>query len=249
MFFSVTSPTLEVVSLKPSSEAMLDRKQNEHSSYVPKETMAKENGDVGRVKMQHFHKADTGSSSAIHPVRMIEDENLDYDSNASSSSFEFDKGERSVSNHVARSLLRPIPSKWNDAEKWIMNRQHIQTNYSKKNNVHSQANRLQTSMVRVAPESGSFDHKLPTGKVTETKRVDYCQPTSHVGFEKFSFDPSDAHSVSGQTHGRNPAVESFPQSKDLREVNELGLACTSTDDQTGIVEISFLSLHVNVIQM
>lgn len=229
----VTSPSLEVHELKPSGDAVLNRTQGDQTSYEPKETMAKENGDMGRVKVQHFQKADTGSSSTIHALRTTEDENLDYDSNASSSSFEFDKGERPVNNPATRSLFRPIPSKWNDAEKWIMNRQNIQANHSKKNPVHNQANRVPTSMVRVAPDSGNYDHKLLTGKVTETKRVDFCQPSSHMGFEKFSFVPSDAQSVSGQAHGRNPAVESFPQSKDLKEVNELALSCSrSTDDQS-----------------
>ncbi|KAK7319101.1 hypothetical protein RJT34_03814 [Clitoria ternatea] len=228
----VTSPSLEILSLKPSSDAM------------PKETMPKENGDIVRLKMQHFQKVDTGSSSTTQPVRTIEDENLDYDSNASSSSFEFDKGERQVKNPATRSLLRPMSSKWNDAEKWIMNRQNIQVNHSKKNNAHNPASRLPTSMVRVAPESGNYDHKLPIGKVTETKRVDFCQPTSHMGLEKFSFAPSDAHSVSGQAHGRNPALESLPQSKDLKEVNELGLSCSiSTDDQTVIPGIRSVAMR------
>nr|XP_027191819.1 flocculation protein FLO11 isoform X2 [Cicer arietinum] len=242
----VTSPSLDVVSLKPLSDAVLDRRQNEQSSYEPKETMPRENGDTGRVKTQHFHKVDTGSSSTIHPMRSTEDENLDYDSQASSSSFEFDKGERPASNPVTRSLLRPIPSKWNDAEKWIMNRQNIQPSYSKKNNVHSQANRMPTSMARVVPEFSNCDHKLPTSKVAETKQVDYCQPTSHsnMGFEKFSFVPSDAHSVSGQAHGKTPVVESFPQSKDLKEVNEVGLSCTRTiDDQPGIPGIRSVAMR------
>ncbi|RZC12427.1 microtubule-associated protein futsch-like isoform X2 [Glycine soja] len=186
----VTSPSLDALSLKPSSNALLDRKQNGQISYGPKETMPKENGDMGRAKTHHFPKVDTGSSSAIHAVRAIEDENLDYDSNASSSSFEFDKGERPGNNPATRSLFRPIPSKWNDAEKWIMNRQNIQANHSKKKTAHNQANRMPTNMGRVAPESG-------------------------------------------QAHGRNPVVESLPQSKDLKEVNELGLSCSrSTDDQS-----------------
>ncbi|XP_027339764.1 flocculation protein FLO11 [Abrus precatorius] len=241
----VTSPSLEILSLKPSSDAAPDRKQSDPTSYEPKDTMPKENGDMARVKMQHFQKVDTGSSSTIHPVRTTEDENLDYDSNASSSSFEFDKGERPVNNPATRSLLRPMSSKWNDAEKWIMNRQYIQASHSKKNTVHNNpANRLQTSMVRVVPESGNYDHKLTTGKVTETKRVDFCQPTSHMGFEKFSFVPSDTHSVSGQAHGRNPVVGSFPQSKDLKEVNELGLPSSrSTDDQTVIPGIRSVAMR------
>ena len=47
--------------------------------------------------------------------------------------------------------------KWNDAEKWIMNRQNIQANHSKKNTAHNQANRMPTNMGRVAPESGNYD--------------------------------------------------------------------------------------------
>ncbi|KAK8472320.1 hypothetical protein PHAVU_002G177800 [Phaseolus vulgaris] len=192
----VTSPSLEVLSLKPSSDAVLDRRHSGKSSYEPKEY-----GDTGRVKMQHFQKVGTGTSSTIHALRSMEDENLDYDSNASSSSFEFDKGERAGNNPATRSLFRPIPSKWNDAEKWIMNRQNIQANHSKKHVAHNQANRMATSMVRVAPDSSHYDHKLPA--------------------------------VSGQAHGGNPVVESFPQSKDLKEVNELGLSCSrSTDDQS-----------------
>ncbi|CAJ1935577.1 unnamed protein product [Sphenostylis stenocarpa] len=223
----VTSPSLEL-QLKPSSDAVLDRR---HSGQISYEPMPKENGDPGRVKMQHFQKVSAGSSSTIHALRSVEDENLDYDSNASSSSFEFDKGERPGNNPATRSLFRPIPSKWNDAEKWIMNRQNIQANHSKKHTAHNQANRMPTTTVRVAPESGHYDHKLPTGKVAETKRVDFCQPAPHMGFEKFSFVPSDAHS--GQAHGRNPAMESFPQSKDLKEVNELGLSCSrSTEDES-----------------
>ncbi|XP_017411952.1 uncharacterized protein LOC108323747 isoform X3 [Vigna angularis] len=198
----VTSPSLEVLSLKPSSDAVVDRKQSGKISHEAKETIAKENGETGRVKMQHFQKVvGSGSSSTIHALRSVEDENLDYDSNASSSSFEFDKGERPGNNPATRSLFRPIPSKWNDAEKWIMNRQNIHANHSKKHVAHNQANRMASSMVRVAPESAHYDHKLPT--------------------------------VSGQAHGANPVVESFPQSKDLKEVNELVLSSSrGTDDQS-----------------
>jgi hypothetical protein len=53
------------------------------------EIMRKEIVDNGCVKMQSFSKCENGNSSAVHPVRTIEDENVDYASNASSSSFEF----------------------------------------------------------------------------------------------------------------------------------------------------------------
>ncbi|MED6192645.1 hypothetical protein PIB30_011980 [Stylosanthes scabra] len=187
----VTSPSLQV----PSSHT---------THHEPKETIPKGNADT--KMMHHFQK--------------IEDDNLDYDSNASSSSFEFDKGERSVNNPATRSLLRPIPSKWNDAEKWIM-RQNTQSTYSKKNTFHTQPNRMPiTSMVRVAPESALYDPKLSTAKLSETKRVD-----------RFSFVPSD---------GRN----SYPQTKDLKEVNDLDLSCsTTTDDHSAFPGIRSVAMR------
>ncbi|MED6168217.1 hypothetical protein PIB30_010002 [Stylosanthes scabra] len=180
------------------------------SAHTTHQTIPRGNADT---KMHHFQK--------------IEDDNLDYDSNASSSSFEFDKGERSVNNPATRSLLRPIPSKWNDAEKWIM-RQNTQSTYSKKNTtLHTQPNRMPvTSMVRVAPESALYDHnKLSTAKVTETIRVD-----------KFSFVPSD---------GTSPVLQdSYPQTKDLKEVNELELSCsTTTDDHTAFAGIRSVAMR------
>ncbi|GMP73707.1 hypothetical protein CsSME_00031387 [Camellia sinensis var. sinensis] len=127
---------------------VVDVGQGNQSSCQPREN----------IKMQQFSKCDSGNSSSVHPMRTFEDENLDYDSNASSSSFEFHKGERLLHNSINRSLSRPMPSKWNDAEKWIMNRQNnMQANYSKKSHLQSQATRLPiTNTVRVAPESANL---------------------------------------------------------------------------------------------
>ncbi|GMP71770.1 hypothetical protein CsSME_00030053 [Camellia sinensis var. sinensis] len=175
------------------------------------------------VKMQQFSKSDSGNSSSVHPVRTLEEENLDYDSNASSSSFEFHKGERSMHNPLTRSLSRPMSSKWNDAEKWIMNRQNMQANYSKKTHLQSQVNRLPMSnTVRVAPESASYDQKL------SVKRVDFCQPTSQMGSEKVSNFPSG-------THLEIAEIDLCPQSKDLKEVDNGDSSCTknSSEDNTG----------------
>jgi len=179
--------------------------------------LQKENGEMGRPKMQQFSKCESANSSAIHPVRTIEDENLDYDSNASSSSFEFHKGERSVHNPFTRSLSRPMPSKWNDAEKWIMSRQNAPAHYSKKNFSQNQANRLPM-----------------------TKRVDFCQPALHMGHEKFSFVPSGSHPISDQAYGGNALTNLCPISEDLKGVGHSDLSSTksSTENMTGICEPS-----------
>ncbi|GMI86005.1 hypothetical protein like AT1G30320 [Hibiscus trionum] len=96
------------------------------------EPLPRENIDAGHAKLLQFSKTDNGNSSAIHPVRSFEDENLDYDSNASSSSFEFHKGDRVVHSSMTRLYSRPMSSKWNDAEKWLMNGQNMQASYAKK---------------------------------------------------------------------------------------------------------------------
>lgn len=202
--------------------------QGDQATFQPKESLPRENTDVGRVKMQQFSKSDGGNLSAIHPMRMHEDENLDYDSNASSSSFEFHKGERSVHNSIARSFSRPMPSKWNDAEKWIMNRQNAQATYFKRSASLNQANRFPaTNNVRVAPEFATYDHKLSIARAANTKRVDYCQPASQFAFEKFSFVPSGTH----QAHGSNALIDTCPQSKDLKEVGQGELSCTKSSSE------------------
>ncbi|KAK8331062.1 hypothetical protein V6Z12_A10G049500 [Gossypium hirsutum] len=118
-------------------------------------------------------------------MRTFEDESLDSDSNASSSSFEFHKGERAVHSSVTRTYSRPTSSKWNDAEKWIMNRQNVQAINAKKNAVHGQANNRFpiTNMMRVAPQSANADHRLHVNRVADVMQMP---------FEKFSFMPSGA---------------------------------------------------------
>ncbi|KAL5214901.1 hypothetical protein ABZP36_004053 [Zizania latifolia] len=77
----------------------------------------------------------SGNSSMIHPVRTIEEESNECDSgidNASTSSFEFHGGEKTtVQNLTTGYFSRQTSSKWNDAEKWIVNRQNVQQNISK----------------------------------------------------------------------------------------------------------------------
>lgn len=122
--------------------------------------------DAGHTRIQLVSKVDASNLNSVYPVRNYEEENLDYDS---TSSFEFHKGERSLHQSVTRSLSRPMSSKWNDAEKWIMNRPNVQSNVAKKTNQQIPVNRpIGPNMVRVAPEStAGFDNK------SSAKRVDF----------------------------------------------------------------------------
>ncbi|KAJ6965923.1 hypothetical protein NC652_003719 [Populus alba x Populus x berolinensis] len=222
----------EVASVNFPSEAVLDLCQAD----LPMETVPKEIGDAGRVKMQPFSKCEKGNSSAVHPVRTVEDENLDYDSNASSSSFEF-HNERSVNNQFSKRFSRPMSSKWNDAEKWIMKRQNVQPNYVKKNNtLHNQANRNPvTSVDRVAPALSNYDPKSSNSRVADTKLVDFCLPSYQQAFEKFSFIPPGPLTISGQENGVDTLVDRCAQSTDLKEVDQRELSCTKISTQDSAV--------------
>ncbi|KAJ0974412.1 hypothetical protein J5N97_016377 [Dioscorea zingiberensis] len=55
-------------------------------------------------------------------ARSLEEDGNGYDSwhdNGSACSFEFHKGERTLQNPVIGPFFRHLPSKWNDAEKWL----------------------------------------------------------------------------------------------------------------------------------
>lgn len=168
-----------------------------------------------RLKPLQSQKTDCSNSSSVHPIRSLEEENLDYDSNASSSSFEFHKGERSTHNTFSRSLLRPMSSKWNDAEKWIINRQNIQ-NHNPKNAMQNRANR-----------GGIVNgFRISSDSVSSVKRVDFCQPTLQTGTEKFSFTGI------GGCKSIDPCLES----KDLKEIDTMESSCeqSSNKDKTGM---------------
>lgn len=209
---------LQIESVKPAGSAVSDYSQGDYNSYLQRE-----HGSGGRVKLQQFSKGDSLSLSSVHPMRALEDD-IDYDSNASSSSFEF-QGERSVNNPIGRSHLRPKSSKWNDAEKWIMNRQ---VNHLKNSNLQSQAVRMQVKNgIRFASESASNDNK------SAVKRVDFCQPAEQMSMEKFSF-LSPVAQPTGQGNGTNLPIDLCPQSKDL-EAKESSSKSVSGDGSTGPV--------------
>ncbi|KZV51033.1 hypothetical protein F511_01825 [Dorcoceras hygrometricum] len=159
---------------------------NRHGLYST--PVARENGETGHVRMQVLVSKtdDTNSSTVVFPVRTSEEETLDYDS---TSSFEFHKGERSLRHSAARSFPRPMPSKWNDAEKWIMNKQNLKSNVTEKVNLNHQANRgsgIAGNMVRVVPESAASENK---------PSIDFCLP---VGLGKFAYASHGAAPASGQ---------------------------------------------------
>ncbi|CAI9782168.1 unnamed protein product [Fraxinus pennsylvanica] len=226
--FEDEASSLEVPPTKYSSSSVLAASQGDGILSQPRGLVLRENDNVGSFKMQLVSIGDVSNFSSAQPMRINEDEILDYDS---TSSFEFHKGERSLHHPANRSFSRPLPSKWNDAEKWIMNRQNIQSNNSKKTNRHNQVNWVpDTNMVRVVPESTGSENKL------SVKHVDFCQPASQTGAWKSAFASQGAQPFSGQGNGVNALIDLCPESKDLMEVETMGSSClkTMTEDTSGI---------------
>ncbi|KAL9383547.1 hypothetical protein Peur_023870 [Populus x canadensis] len=56
--------------------------------------------------------------------------------------------------------------------------------------------------------------------VAETKLVDFCQPASHMAFEKFSFAPPGSLIIPGPAYGVSTLVDQCAQSTDLKEVDK-----------------------------
>lgn len=227
----------EVLLTKPSENTATAAEQGDSTRCPPREFIPRENGDTNRNKVQQVLNGEAPNSNSVYPVRTFEDENLDYDS---TSSFEFHRGERSHHHPIARSFSRPMPSKWNDAEKWIMNRQNMPLGYSKKVHFQNPSNRgPATTVVRVAPELSNYENKL------SVKRVDFCQSATHLGTEKFAFVPSGSHSISVQRNGRNPLIDLCPETRDLSGVDNEAMSCSksSIENTTGLPAIRSVSMR------
>ncbi|KAJ0233633.1 Remorin family protein [Hirschfeldia incana] len=162
---------------------------NTQASTHRSEGLTRENN---QPKPQLLKKADM--SMALRPQ---EDDSLDYDSNASSSSFEFHggvRGDRSNPNHVSRAYpSRQMPSKWNDAEKWIMSRQNM---VMSKN---GQGNRMP---VRVMTDNTGYEHRKSRIQTD--------------GFGKFpNYVPMVPHPTLTQGYGGNLLIDQPTESNDL----------------------------------
>lgn len=167
----------------------------------PTQPCLKEKADMIRSRIQNnpqggFCQHQPSSNlSSVHPVRPLEEDGNGYDSghdNGSTSSFEFHRGERGIQHPAIGPFFRHIPSKWNDAEKWIVNRQMMPSpNLLKRSVMQNQGSRqVISSSVRVAPESIVADHKHSVIQAADTQRISCMNPPAQNVVEKFSFAPN-----------------------------------------------------------
>ncbi|CAL9102307.1 unnamed protein product [Musa textilis] len=136
--------------------------------------------------------------SMVHPMRLPDEESFGYDSghdNGSARSFEFHKGERPLQ-QASSPFVRNLPSKWNDAERWIVHRQitHVKSNVSKKTAALNLGS-LQVISNRVEPDA---------------KTSSSTKSTAQNVAEKFSFAPNSSHPLAQSVSMRDVGTEMTP---------------------------------------
>lgn len=148
-----------------SDDKVCRTSQNARNFLQPEELTLGENENF---RMQLFSEVNGRNSSSIYPVTTYEDETID---SGTRPRFEFDE-EKKPLQILSRSLSRPMSSKWNDAEKWIVNRQFIQSGISKNIYLNDEVNEEQGTNVGIVPtECPNFENK-PSGRQTFTSGGD-----------------------------------------------------------------------------
>ncbi|XP_042489837.1 uncharacterized protein LOC122069809 isoform X2 [Macadamia integrifolia] len=219
------APSINSSSVKAYGEGMSNSGHGYQTGSRQKDILSKEIGDMGHMKIQHLSKGISGNFSTVHPVKSQEEDSPDHENNSNSSNFEFHKGEKSLHNPMVRPFSRSIPSKWNDAEKWLVNKQPLHTNHSKKMILQSQVNRKTTANLgKVVPEFNNSEQKASVIPVVDSKQID-----SH-------------HSAS---QAANAAIDLCPLGKDEKEMNrkELSDPWQFTTNTTDIPNIRSVAMR------
>ncbi|XP_062226767.1 uncharacterized protein LOC133925002 [Phragmites australis] len=186
------------------------------------------------------------NSSIIYPVRTVEDDGNDCDSgldNASTSSFEFHGGERTATqNPAAGYFSRQTSSKWNDAEKWIVNRQNVNQNISKGTAQNQTAHQMNSAAAR-----GAIVPKVSGRPVQNMKRVNPASSASRSILERLSFAshqpklvrhadvfPVNNASATSEYHkatdpGSSIAVKPYSDPKVIRTVQSVSVRDVGTE--------------------
>lgn len=149
-------------------------------------SLAMEMGSDHTLKDQPFYNS---------RIKFQDDSSLDYDSgldiiNAPSSVFEFQRAERGLQRVGLVPFSKPPPSKWDDAQKWIvspttnrtMNRQpHVEVGIgSRKNNQFGYGSRqTSTKVVLGIPDQMMYPYEEP-----DTKRMELRQEFKEAGWPR-----------------------------------------------------------------
>lgn len=129
-----------------------------------KDVQIKENQRV-HLKVQNLSKPTIaqlgyqGNYNHVQAMRPFEDDGVDYGSGHENAinSFEFHKGNKAFHRSISRSHSKQVPSKWDDAEKWLVS--HSSADGHVKNKLKTVAVQSQVSTARYS-RKGSSSHQM-----------------------------------------------------------------------------------------
>ncbi|XP_020092787.1 uncharacterized protein LOC109713202 [Ananas comosus] len=124
----------------------------------------KDNGNASPLIAVENSEASSEALSGVSTVEFARssEEDGNMNDNRNSYNFEFQREKRGIQHSVVGSFIRQVPSKWNDAEKWIVNRHIIYSNPNVSKRTASESRgtcQVTSNLVRVAPEFASAERK------------------------------------------------------------------------------------------
>ncbi|KAL6651396.1 hypothetical protein ACP70R_010321 [Stipagrostis hirtigluma subsp. patula] len=185
---------------------------------VEKDSALDSNKAQNTSKISVPQQSAASNISMIHPVRSVEEDSNDCDSgldNASTSSFEFHGGERTATQNPAGGYFsRQTSSKWNDAEKWIVNRQNVNQNISKGTAQNQTAHQMNSAAAR-----GAIVPKISARPVHKMKRINPASSASRSILERLSFA---SHQPKLVRHADVCPVNNGVETSDYHKANSTG---------------------------
>ncbi|RZR74288.1 hypothetical protein BHM03_00034902 [Ensete ventricosum] len=208
-----------------------DTDKEESSSFDSvNRSLSNEKINTGCIKQDYCrsapHQAYSNSNlSIIHPVRTLDEGggNCHHSGNDTASTFEFHRVERIIQQPSLGLFSRHVPSKWNDAEKWIINRQIASPSVKKKTPAQNEGGHQTSSLCRVEMDSTIAEHKASAVQALDSMRNEFNQTASQDVAEKFSFVRS-GEEVNHQEFSRMKRLASEPtvvppmQSVSMRDI-------------------------------
>jgi hypothetical protein len=148
--------------------------------------------NIGQNSVPKFiqNHAQASSLSTVHPLKPLEEDrnqnrSLESGQDNGNGNFEFHQTivERISQNPPVGIFCRTAPSKWNNAEKWVLNRQNSNSN----SNALRRLVGLGQSSVGNNANSSDLRVVNRNSQVINTKRIEGINASSHGCLERFSF--------------------------------------------------------------
>ncbi|KAJ9175341.1 hypothetical protein P3X46_013906 [Hevea brasiliensis] len=151
-------------------------------------------------------------SLANSRIRPHEDSSLDYDSgqdttSVSSTAFEFQKAERASQRVSIAPFTKPLPSKWDDAQKWIASPTTTKIGQAQVQGGQGVGSRKMGNVVHISRQPSKKvvievpEQKLVSFEEPDTKWVDSIQAKKEAGMQKFVSWEADTYPIA-ESYGK-----------------------------------------------